>query len=495
MMAGARPVPVADHARLPARRGRHRARDQRRARAPSSPCRRTIRPAPSIRKTSLRAVNALCRERGVFHVHDEAYEYFTYDDVPHFSPGSIDGRVGTHDLALLDVEGVRHGELAHRVHGDPESLWDAINKIQDTLLICAPVVSQVAAVAALGVGRAYATSKIAPLARDAADDRQRARRSGGSVHGRARPGRVLFLRPRVRSVSSRSTLTERLIREHRVAVVPGSAFGGDECSIRVSYGALDPSSADEGRTAARPRTSGAGTHVKVLTWNVNGIRARQHEVADVIETEQPDIVCLQEIKASPDKVPGAHGGRERLLVLLARRLRLFGRRASRPSRFFHGTTRRSVIRPLITRSASSSPTSGPLSVASVYVPNGGKDFDAKMRFLEALVGLVRRNAGVRPDVTRVWRPQRRPRGARRSSQGTQTESDRDSSRGEGALECDAVGAGWWMSGGRSIPTTTSSSRGGRPGGTSGSATSAGGSTTCWPAATLAATRDALGFDA
>ena len=41
-------------------------------------------------------------------------------------------------------------------------------------------------------------------------------------------------------------LTERLIREHRVAVVPGSAFGGDQCSIRVSYGALDPSSAVEG---------------------------------------------------------------------------------------------------------------------------------------------------------------------------------------------------------------------------------------------------------
>ena len=28
---------------------------------------------------ALRAVNALCRERGVFHIHDEAYEYFTYD--------------------------------------------------------------------------------------------------------------------------------------------------------------------------------------------------------------------------------------------------------------------------------------------------------------------------------------------------------------------------------------------------------------------------------
>ena len=34
-------------------------------------------------------------------------------------------------------------------------------------------------------------------------------------------------------------LAERLIREHRVAVIPGSAFGvEDQCLLRVSYGAL-----------------------------------------------------------------------------------------------------------------------------------------------------------------------------------------------------------------------------------------------------------------
>ena len=42
-------------------------------------------------EASLRAVNALCRERGIFHIHDEAYEYFTYDDAKNFSAGSIDG--------------------------------------------------------------------------------------------------------------------------------------------------------------------------------------------------------------------------------------------------------------------------------------------------------------------------------------------------------------------------------------------------------------------
>ncbi|TSA04759.1 MAG: aminotransferase class I/II-fold pyridoxal phosphate-dependent enzyme [Methylococcus sp.] len=36
-------------------------------------------------------------------------------------------------------------------------------------------------------------------------------------------------------------LTERLIREHGVAVIPGSAFGMEqECSLRVAFGALEP---------------------------------------------------------------------------------------------------------------------------------------------------------------------------------------------------------------------------------------------------------------
>ena len=44
--------------------------------------------------------------------------------------------------------------------------------------------------------------------------------------------------------------------------------------------------------------------MKVLTWNVNGIRKRIGEVVSVVRRELPDVVCLQEIKAAPDQVPG-----------------------------------------------------------------------------------------------------------------------------------------------------------------------------------------------
>jgi aspartate/methionine/tyrosine aminotransferase len=52
---------------------------------------------------------------------------------------------------------------------------------------------------------------------------------------------------RVHSAESPLTLAERLVREHKVAVIPGSAFGEERwCSIRVSYGALDPATVSIG---------------------------------------------------------------------------------------------------------------------------------------------------------------------------------------------------------------------------------------------------------
>src|SRR6516162_281006 len=43
--------------------------------------------------------------------------------------------------------------------------------------------------------------------------------------------------------------------------------------------------------------------MKIATWNVNGIRARQDEVAAFVERERPDVLCLQEIKAARDHIP------------------------------------------------------------------------------------------------------------------------------------------------------------------------------------------------
>ena len=54
--------------------------------------------------------------------------------------------------------------------------------------------------------------------------------------------------------------------------------------------------------------------MKIATWNVNGIRARQLEVQQFVERERPDVLCLQEIKASSDQVPAALCEMERRLL-------------------------------------------------------------------------------------------------------------------------------------------------------------------------------------
>jgi aspartate/methionine/tyrosine aminotransferase len=60
------------------------------------------------------------------------------------------------------------------------------------------------------------------------------------------PDGAFYFFLRVHSTMDPMTLTERLVREHKVAVMPGSAFGAAGCAIRVSYGALDADTVTEG---------------------------------------------------------------------------------------------------------------------------------------------------------------------------------------------------------------------------------------------------------
>ena len=127
--------------------------------------------------------------------------------------------------------------------------------------------------------------------------------------------------------------------------------------------------------------------LKLATWNVNGIRARQAQVQEWIAQERPDVVCLQELKASSDQVPTAlcemegywcywHGGPGYSGVALHVSKALAPERPAFAHPAFDFETRIATVE--VATSA------GPLTVASVYVPNGGKDFRAKMRFLDAM---------------------------------------------------------------------------------------------------------------
>src|SRR5215212_9447318 len=126
--------------------------------------------------------------------------------------------------------------------------------------------------------------------------------------------------------------------------------------------------------------------MKIVTWNVNGIRAREAQLRQFIENEKPDVLCLQEIKATTEQLSlwlceledywcYWHGGKGYSGVGLHISKRSF---PARPE-FFHPEfdyEHRIVAATL-----------PEFTVASIYIPNGGKDFPAKMRFLESLVEL------------------------------------------------------------------------------------------------------------
>ena len=127
--------------------------------------------------------------------------------------------------------------------------------------------------------------------------------------------------------------------------------------------------------------------LKIATWNVNGIRARQGQLLEWLAQEKPSVVCLQEIKASSDQltfdlrdIEGYwshwHGGKgySGVALLVARSL------AAEAPTIWHPVfdfEQRVCATTLAT-------AAGEITFASMYVPNGGKDFPAKMNFLEGI---------------------------------------------------------------------------------------------------------------
>ena len=128
--------------------------------------------------------------------------------------------------------------------------------------------------------------------------------------------------------------------------------------------------------------------MKIVTYNVNGIKARLPRLVEYLAEQKPDIVCLQELKASDDSFPAAeieaagygaawHGQKgfngvavlARDAVPVERQRGLLGEDEDDHSRYLECQV-------------------GDLVVASIYLPNGnprpGPKFDYKLRWIDRL---------------------------------------------------------------------------------------------------------------
>jgi exodeoxyribonuclease-3 len=128
--------------------------------------------------------------------------------------------------------------------------------------------------------------------------------------------------------------------------------------------------------------------MKVATWNVNGIRARQAQFCAWLERERPDVVCLQELKAEPGQVPEQckvadyhtfwHGMRAYSGVSLHVRKGAFETDPAFSHPEFDMESR--IVQAAL----------GNVILASVYVPNGNKDYPAKIDFVRRLIAWAKR---------------------------------------------------------------------------------------------------------
>jgi aspartate/methionine/tyrosine aminotransferase len=123
-----------------------------------------------------------------------------------------------------------------------------MNKILDTFQICAPVISQFAALGCLEAGAQYCREKLEETKRVRKMAIEALSELGDKVEVPEARGAFYFLiRPRTNRTPME--IVEQLVSKYRIAVIPGTAFGVDEqCALRLSYGPLTTSTAREGIT-------------------------------------------------------------------------------------------------------------------------------------------------------------------------------------------------------------------------------------------------------
>ncbi len=189
-----------------------------------------------LRKEDVEALADVIRKHDLFVLSDEIYAELTYSGERHFSFGAVE------DLKerVLVVNGFSKayamtGWRLGYVMGD-EYLIKMMTKLHQFGIMSAPTTSQYAACEALREG-----DEDIDAMREEYDDRRRIILDGLATLGLAcfEPKGAFYVFPEIVSTGLDSeSFCEALLREERVAVVPGNAFGDSgEGFVRISYAA------------------------------------------------------------------------------------------------------------------------------------------------------------------------------------------------------------------------------------------------------------------
>ncbi len=187
-----------------------------------------------MEREDLEKIAPVLIEKNIFVISDEIYSELTYGDRQHVSIASIEGMrdrcvVLNGFSKAYSMTGWRLGYAA-----GPKDIINNMTKVHQYIIMCAPTVSQYAAIEAVR----GCDEQVAKM-RQEYDMRRNVMRNGFEEMGLEcfEALGAFYLFPCIKSTGlSSEEFCERLLFEERVAVVPGTAFG--ECGegfIRCSY--------------------------------------------------------------------------------------------------------------------------------------------------------------------------------------------------------------------------------------------------------------------
>jgi len=179
-------------------------------------------------EATLRQLAEIALENDLMVITDEAYEFFTFDGHRHFSIGSIpEMRRNTVSCFTFTKTYAMTGYRVGYLHAE-ESLIPQITKAHIPFAICAPVVSQYAALAAIK-GSQDCVAKF----------RDHYLITRNSVFEYVKPGGAYLMFPKIiveGGKTDSSHFCKKLLQEARVSTTPGIAFGPTgESHLRLSF--------------------------------------------------------------------------------------------------------------------------------------------------------------------------------------------------------------------------------------------------------------------
>lgn len=187
-------------------------------------------------KEELKEIAAVARKFDLYIISDEVYEHFVFDKKSHVSIGSFP-EVADRVISVFSVSksyamtGWRIGYIA-----STKGLFEQIFKVHDSIITCPTGVSQYAALAALeGPNDVILSYKKSFEKRRKIVVEELAKTNKLTF---CMPEGTYYCFPKFKKKVNVQSLALRMIKEAKVAVVPGSEFGtGGENHIRISFGA------------------------------------------------------------------------------------------------------------------------------------------------------------------------------------------------------------------------------------------------------------------